>query len=284
MRAPDGRVLSYYDDRRVGGRPLVLVHSLNACASAYEMRPLFEHYRTIRPVYALDLAGFGFSERGPLSYTPESYTAELIAFLARVKDREGDAPDVVALSSSCELVARAAAARKDLVHLFALLSPTGLGRREKVTVAKIGNWAGRLSASHALGRLAFLGIASRPSIRHFLGKSFVGAVDSGLRDYAYSTSHQPGAEYAPLAFLSRSLATPNIFDTYASLDRPALVIYDRDPYVTFERLRELEGRSSLWSSKQIVPSRGMPQFDRPGETVAALDQFWKSHAQHRQVA
>jgi hypothetical protein len=170
------------------------------------------------------------------------------------------------------------------VHRLAFLSPTGLGPRETGTAGKIGRWARTLSASRAIGRLAFLAIASRPSIRHFLGRSFVGAVDPGLREYAYSTSHQPGAEYAPLAFLSGSLSTPNILDTYASLDRPALVIYDRDPYTTFERLAELEGRSSLWSSTQIVPTRGMPHFDRLDETVLALDQFWKSHAQHRQVA
>jgi hypothetical protein len=50
--------LSYYFDRRAAGRPLVLLHSINAAASAFEMGPLFEHYRASRPVYALDLPGY----------------------------------------------------------------------------------------------------------------------------------------------------------------------------------------------------------------------------------
>src|SRR5579859_3284203 len=36
-------VVSYYVDRTTSGRPLVLIHSINAAASAYEMRPLFEY-------------------------------------------------------------------------------------------------------------------------------------------------------------------------------------------------------------------------------------------------
>jgi hypothetical protein len=65
-----GRV-GYYVDDSVAGRPLLLVHSLNAAPSAMEMRPLFDHYRRERPVVALDLPGFGISERGDRDYTPE---------------------------------------------------------------------------------------------------------------------------------------------------------------------------------------------------------------------
>eukprot|EP01035_Chromulina_nebulosa_P063456 gene63456-86799_t len=31
--------------------PLLLIHSINAAGSAYEVRPLYEHYRQIRAVY-----------------------------------------------------------------------------------------------------------------------------------------------------------------------------------------------------------------------------------------
>src|SRR5580658_9862203 len=65
-----GGRLSYYADDSALGRPLILIHGVHAAASAYEMRPLFRHYRGRRPVYALDLPGFGLSERGDRPYTP----------------------------------------------------------------------------------------------------------------------------------------------------------------------------------------------------------------------
>ena len=39
--------------------PLLLIHSINAAASAAEVEPLFTHYRQQRPVYAIELPGFG---------------------------------------------------------------------------------------------------------------------------------------------------------------------------------------------------------------------------------
>src|SRR5512147_1527879 len=52
-----GRI-SYYRDGPAGpAAPLLLVHSVNAAASAYEVLPLYEHYRKSHTVYALDLPG-----------------------------------------------------------------------------------------------------------------------------------------------------------------------------------------------------------------------------------
>src|SRR5688500_10817894 len=54
--------VSCYEDTSGSGTPVLLLHSINAAASAYEMRPLFEALRGERPVFAPDLPGFGLSE------------------------------------------------------------------------------------------------------------------------------------------------------------------------------------------------------------------------------
>jgi len=279
MRTHRGHLVSYYKDRRAQARPLVLVHGVNACASACEMKPLFQRFRSTRPVFALDLPGFGLSERSAQCYTPELYTDDLVDFLTRVKEA-ADAPDVVALSFGCELVARVALARKDLVHSMAFISPTGLESRETGqgrSRARAGG-AGTAEATSEpwWGRLAFEAIASRPSIRYFLSKSFVGPVDPGLRAYAYETSHQPGAEHAPLAFLGGKLSTPGIEKIYAKLERPVLALYDRDGTTSFDLLPEMVGRYCMWESKRISPTLGMPHFERLDETASALDEFWRA--------
>src|SRR5215217_3782231 len=53
--------LGYY----VGGNgpPLLLVHSINAAGSAYEVKPIFQHMVHRHRTYALDLPGFGTSDR-----------------------------------------------------------------------------------------------------------------------------------------------------------------------------------------------------------------------------
>jgi pimeloyl-ACP methyl ester carboxylesterase len=70
--AHDRRLAIYRDappDLAGAQLPLLLIHSVNAAASAYEVRPLFDHYRGRRPVYALDLPGFGQSDRSDRLYS-----------------------------------------------------------------------------------------------------------------------------------------------------------------------------------------------------------------------
>ena len=49
------------------------VHSVNAAASAYEMAPIFNRYRTSLPEIAMDLPGFGLSDRSDRIYSPRVY-------------------------------------------------------------------------------------------------------------------------------------------------------------------------------------------------------------------
>ncbi|MFD0938295.1 alpha/beta fold hydrolase, partial [Methylobacterium trifolii] len=81
--------VSFYGSAEVDGPPLLLVHSINAAANAYEVRPLYTHYRTRRPVYALDLPGFGFSERARRLYTPRTMVEAIHAVAGEVRRRHG---------------------------------------------------------------------------------------------------------------------------------------------------------------------------------------------------
>ena len=261
-------MLSAYSDTTASGRPLALVHSVNAAASAYEMRPLFERYRGIRPVHALDLPGFGFSDRGDVNHSPEFYAGAIQDWLEH--EVQGQPADVVALSLGAEFAARAAMERPDLIRSLALISPTGFSSKPAEAIGK------RLDAWPAAVAQAFYDLlVSRPSIRYYLGKSFEGPVDAGLAAYAYATSHQPDARFAPLRFLSGRLFTPDAAgQLYARLPQPVLVLYDRDAYSDFARLPAFLNAHKNWCAERISGTCGMPHFEKPAETFAPLNSFW----------
>jgi pimeloyl-ACP methyl ester carboxylesterase len=80
LDSPAGRLSLYCarpDGAGNGLPPLLLVHSINAAGSAAEVAPLFAHYRQQRAVYALELPGFGFSDRSDRAYTPRLMTDAL---------------------------------------------------------------------------------------------------------------------------------------------------------------------------------------------------------------
>lgn len=266
-------LLNYYVDDTAEGRPLVLVHSINAGASSYEMRPLFEHYRGQRPVYALDLPGFGFSERSDRHYSAEMYAAAIRDLLEQIVEVPAD---VVALSLSSEFAARAALEEPGLIHSLVVISPTGLGKN-KGSAGSPGFY--QFLAAPVWSQAIYDLLVTRPSLHYFLQKSFHGPVDAGLENYSYLTTHQPGARYAPLYFVSGQLFTPQVrTDIYAKLTVPALIIYDEDAYTSFAELPDLLLDHPNWSAVRITPTRGLAHFEQPETTTRVLDNFWEGIA------
>ena len=254
------------------GRPLVLLHSINAAPSAMEMRPLFEFYRDKRPVWAPDLPGFGLSDRKPLPYSYALYARWLAEWLETFEQQ----PDVVALSLTGEFVARAILEHGVAVNSLALISPTGMGSRSVATTAD-GSRIDRLLSSRWVGPPLFRLLTTVPSLRWFLGKAFVGTAPEHLIRYAQETTRQPGAHWAPLKFLTFSLFTEQALTRlYSRLSLPCLVLYDQDPNIGFERLGELVERADNWTATRLAPSLGLPHWEMPEASCATLDTFWGS--------
>ncbi|CAN5822032.1 alpha/beta fold hydrolase [soil metagenome] len=264
----EGGSVALYHDESGTGAPVLLVHSVNAAASSYEMRPLFSRLQGERPVWALDLPGFGSSDRTERAYTPELMTRAVVRALHRV----GMPAHVVALSLGAEFGARAALERPDLVRSLSFLSPTGFAARSTAmalppVLLTFPLW------SQAL----YDGVASRASIRFFLSKSFAGPVDELMVDHAYRTAHQPGARHAPLAFLSGNLFTSDaVSRLYAQVTVPTMVLYDRDPFTDFAELPEFIADRSGWSASRIAGTNGLCHWDRPTQTLDALVGHWRA--------
>lgn len=272
LRTEQAGRIAYYHDTRGTGRPLVLVHSINAAPSTYEVKPLFERYGGRRPVYSIDLPGFGHSERAPRAYSAELYANAIRALLEQVVQEPAD---LLALSLSAEFAARAALGSPASIASLVLISPTGLSRRLMPSPL-----VSRLTHGFLTTRLwsqsLYALLTSRRSIRYYLGQSFQGTPPQDVLDYAYCTSHQPGARHAPLAFLSMRLFTRNALEQiYARLTNlPVLTIADRDPYVSFELLPDLLASSPNWQHERLAPHRGLPHWDQPASTFEALERFW----------
>ncbi len=270
VHVPDVGAMTVYHNGVTHGRPLVLLHSINAAPSAMEIRPLYDHYQSIRPVFAPDLPGFGLSTRGGFPFSPGFFAAVLADWLGALP---GPAPDVVAMSLTGEFVGRAIVEHGISVNTLTMISPTGLDDRKLPS---------RLPILEAI--LSFPGVSSglyrlltsKMSIRYFLRQSFVGEPPEDLVDYAHQTARIAGARWAPLSFLTMRLFSPAVYeDIYSRLDVPTLVLYDRDPNVGFAKLDQIVAQNPMWRSVRLTPSQGLPHWEQMGSTADALDAFWR---------
>jgi pimeloyl-ACP methyl ester carboxylesterase len=260
------------------GAPLLLVHSVNAAASAYEMRPLFERLQPMRRVYAFDLPGFGGSERGARDYSVPLYVAAIHDLLELIGQEQPGAPvDAVALSLGAEFAARAALEAPARFRSLALISPTGFAGAKRADGAPGATrevpGVRALTGVPLWSQPLFDLLASRPSIRFFLERTWgSGAIDEGFARYAYLAAHQPGARHAPFAFLSGRLFSADIRAVYERLALPVWLAHGtRGAFADVRGADALRGRAN-WTI-QPFETGALPHFEQPDDFARHLHAF-----------
>jgi pimeloyl-ACP methyl ester carboxylesterase len=282
-----GRLLCYVGGPQ-GGAPLLLVHSINAAASAYEMKPIYEWaVAQGRRVFAPDLPGFGLSDRSARDYTIRLYTDAVHDVLGLIADEQGSAAiDAAALSLGSEFLARAAIEAPARFRTLTLITPTGFARGSDRLRAAPGA-SREVPGIHAAFNGALAGplwgqrlfdlLVSRASIGFFLRKTNgSAAVDPGLWDYAYLTTHQPGARHAPFAFLSGKLFARDIRSVYEALAVPVWVPHaTRGDFADFSDAGWARARGN-WTFSPM-PTGAMPHFEEPAQFCAQYADFLARH-------
>jgi pimeloyl-ACP methyl ester carboxylesterase len=279
--------LSYYVDG--SGEPLLLIHSINAAASAYEVRPIFERYAGRRRVYALDLPGFGFSDRSDRPYRMRLYVAAIHDMLDVIAADVGLAPvDALALSLSAEFLARAALARPERFRTLALVTPTGFGKGSDALHGPPGSTRvipglEGLFSFPLWGRAAFDALSSKRSLRYFLEKTWGSKqIDEALLEYDYMTTHQPGARHAPFAFISGTLFSNDIRTVYEALKLPVWMPHGtRGDFSNFSEAGAVASRPN-WTV-QPFDTGALPHFEAPDAFFQSYERFLAANARERAV-
>lgn len=197
------------------GVPLIFIHGVGAGSSSFMWRKNFDVLALDFRVYAMDLLGFGFSDKPSTApYSADLYVEQITDFIREVT---GSPVNIVASSLGAAYAIRVADEHPEMIKAMVLNAPTGVDK---------------LSTRPGMSGAAFYGLLQSP----VLGTSFynVMASERSIRDYSrkhlfydhrrvtnrvvanfYATSHQPGAQHAIAAFLSGYLNT----DTRAAFSR-----------------------------------------------------------------
>jgi len=272
--------LSYY--QAGDGAPILLLHSINAAASAYEVKPVFERLQDGRRVLAPDLPGFGFSDRSRRHYDVTLYVDAVLDMLNVIARDFGDQPvDALALSLTSEFLARAAARHPSRFRSLVLVTPTGFNKgsdrlREEEGSTREMSWLSSVLEVPLWRRGLYKALVSPRSIRYFLKRTFGSDdIDEGLAAYCDITTHQPGAENAPYAFLSGRLFSKDVRDVYERLVMPIWL-----PHGTKGDFRDFRGAE--WTTSrdnwrlQAFDTGALPHFEQPDRFEAGLRDFLAS--------
>jgi pimeloyl-ACP methyl ester carboxylesterase len=210
-----GRIFYKVAGTKNPGLPLVFVHGIGAGVSSFMWRKNFDELAEDFRVYALDLLGFGFSDKPAAApYSADLYV-ELISDF--VREVVGPPVNVIASSLGAAYSVRLADEHPELVSSLILNASAGydtLNTRPGMAGAAFYG----LLQSPVLGASFYNVMASERSIREYARKHLFydyRRVTDRLVTNLYASSHQQGAQHAIASYLSGYL---NI-DTRAAFAR-----------------------------------------------------------------
>jgi pimeloyl-ACP methyl ester carboxylesterase len=258
-----GRVFYKASGAENSGRPLVFIHGVGAGSSSFMWRKNFDELAKDFRVYALDLLGFGFSDKpAGASYSADLYVELITDFIREVS---GYPANVIASSLGAAYAIRVADEHPELIDSMILNGPTGsdtLNRRPGMAGAAFYG----LLQSPVLGTSFYNVMASERSIRDYARENLFydhRRVTDRLVSNLYATSHQPGAQHAIAAFLSGYLNTDTRSPFSRLTQRIILVWGKQDSTTPIDKgvsLQELNSRAKL---EVFDYCRMMPEQEQP---------------------
>lgn len=253
------------------GRPVLLLHGVHTAAWSYEWRSNVDALAATHDVYALDLLGFGMSDRPQVRYSARLYM-RLIDDFAR--QAIGDATTLIASSLTAAYAAVLGARDPGQYPSLVLVEPTGLVRRN--SAATTGGDVARLVVDAPLvGAAVFNTLASRRSIRYWLERAYVDLdfVTPELVDIYYRTAHQPGARHAPAAFLSGHLNL-DVRGAVRRLRQPVMLVWGEQAVET--PVEDARGFMALNPALQLTildPAGMLPHDEQSAEFNGIVTRF-----------
>ena len=263
FRWKHGRVFYKTSGAENPGAPLVFIHGVGAGASSFMWRKNFDDLARDFRVYALDLLGFGFSDKpAAASYSADLYVDLITDF---VREVSGYPVNIIASSLGAAYAIRVADEHPELINSMVLNGPAGsdaLNRRPGMAGAAFYG----LLQSPVLGTSFYNVMASERSIRDYARDNLFydhHRVTDRLVANLYATSHQAGAQHAIAAFLAGYLNT-DTQSPFSRLSQPVVLVWGKQDATTpldkAWALQELNPRASL---EVFDYCRMMPEQEQP---------------------
>jgi len=278
------------------GPPLLLVHGIGAGCSSYEFRNVFQSLSERYTVYALDLLGFGKSDKPHVAYTADFFIDLIDDFcrqVIRVGDGRGEC-DVIATSLSAAYVIALSQRDPTIFRRLVLVCPTGI--EELNSPVNVGSAAVKgVFAAPVLGTSLYNVISSKQGIKNYLRTRVYAdptkVTDEVVEQY-YVSAHQPGGDNALPSFVSGYLNIDIADEWKGVIDLPLLVwgsaavetpLAEAEPFLLGNpnaKLEVIDGAGLLPNDEQpdaflaaVRPFLAAAQTPEEAEQVAAAEEL-----------
>lgn len=253
------------------GAPIILVHGIHAAAWSYEWRRVAERLAQRHTVYAIDLLGFGRSDRPRLRYTASLYVSLIDDFARRVVQQPAA---LVATSLSASYAIALGARDAARFPALVLIGPTGLTRLNTPNLTGT-SIARSIVESPLLGTTLWNMLVSTPSVRRFMKMSYANKalVTDEFVEAHWQAAHQPGARHAAASFVGHLLDL-DAREPFHRLTQPTFILWgEQAAAAPVDEIRPFMSTRPDFDYVILDPAGDLVHDERPTEFVSLVTEF-----------
>ncbi|MDP3970987.1 MAG: alpha/beta hydrolase [bacterium] len=254
------------------GPPVLLIHS--GSWSGVEYDGIIEQLKSNYTVYAVDMPGFGRSDKPQTSYTVSYLTEQMSGFIDKFPEKEFH---LVGASVGGSIALQLAANHPKQIKTLTLIDPFGFGDDINQTAV--------LAQLPILSELVLF--PNRFTFNYILNHGLLSnkALDDDYRDKLFTTTKVPKAQRAKLSLLRSTITGRGVHkDVRTAVDeaakkvkQPVLLIWgEHDTYAPFE---QSEAALKIISKSQLksLPKAGhFAHMEAPQQVAKYINSFLKN--------
>lgn len=255
------------------GKPLLLIHDLNACSSGYEWNQLIPRLKEHYTIYTLDLLGCGRSEKPCMIYTNYLYVQLISDF---VKSEIGHRTNVIATGESASIPVMACANSPELFNQLMLIDPLSLLDYSQIP-GKAAKSYKFLIDIPVIGTLLYHIASSRNEIiNYFKKEAFYNpySVKSSLIDSYYESAHLGTSPKSIYASVKCNYTKCNIVNALKKIDNSIYLIGGKGTTGITERLEEYKSYNPSIETTIMPEIKHLPQLENPAELQKIIKTYF----------
>ena len=267
----DWRFGKIYYRKQGNGKPLLLLHDLDAESSGVEWKKVAAILAEKHTVYTVDLLGCGRSEKPNITYTNFLYVQMLTDFIKHII---GEKADVVATGESAAIAVMACANDENVIGKICMVNPLSL-----TELAKCPNKRTKtlkfLIEIPIIGTLLYNIIHSREAIdEKFVDKYLYDedAVDYQMTKIYHESAHNENAHSKYLfASIKGGYTKTNIYHCIRKATNSICIISGQYDENSIEIAKQYQKHVPAIECMCIKDTKHLPQIEQPEEFAEQLD-------------
>lgn len=255
------------------GKPLLLIHDLDAASSAYEWNQVIASLSKEYTVYTIDLLGCGRSEKPCLTYTNYLYVQLISDF---IKSEIGHRTDVIVTGHSSALVVMTCNNNPELFDKILLVNPDSILSCSQIPGKYAKLYKGFLDFP-VIGTLLYHIATSKQAIReNFITNYFYNpySVRENYINSYYEAAHLNLSPKSVYASVHCNYTKANIVNAIKKVDNSIYMIGGAG----MENMKDILDEYTIYNPAieyTLLPdTKYLPQMEKPAEFISTVKMFF----------